>query len=88
LDTREPIFGAVYDIATTGAARRVVTSPLKKPVQDAAKQHPSHSGPSQAQQAMHRIQQEQKAKDYANSFDAKRAAAHAASRNKNKRSFE
>jgi hypothetical protein len=90
LDTREPVFGAIYDIATTGAARRVVTAPLKKTAHDAANQHPVHAGPGPAQQAMHKIQQEQKSKAHSQTFDAKRAAAHAASKNKIKfkRSFE
>jgi len=88
LDTREPVFKAIYDIATTGASRRVVTDPLKKTAHDAIQQHPTHSGPGPAQQAMNRIQQEQKAKEHAHSFDAQRAAAHAASRNKQKRDLE
>ena len=74
--------GAIYDIATTGAARRVVTAPLKKTAHDAANQQPVRGGPGPVHQAMNRIQQEQKAKEHAQSFDAKRAAAHAASKKK------
>ena len=78
------MFKAMVDLATHGPARRVITAPLKKTVNDAIDQHknPSRSGPGPAQVAMAKIRQDQKAKDYANSFDAKRAAAHAASRSK------
>jgi hypothetical protein len=82
LDAREPVFGAIYDIATTGAARRVVTAPLKQTAQDAANQHPAHSGPGPAQAAMNKILQEQKSSSQTQSFDAQRAAAHAASKHK------
>ena len=80
--------GAIYDIATTGAARRVVTAPLKKTAHDAANQQPIRAGPSPAHQAMNRIKQEQKAKEHAQSFDAKRAAAHAASKKKRDLGYE
>jgi uncharacterized membrane protein len=82
LEAREPVFGAIYDIATTGAARRVVTAPLKQTVQDAATQHPAHYGPGPAQAAMNRILQENKSSSSSQSYNAQRAAAHAASRNK------
>ena len=78
------MFKAAIDLATHGPARRVLTAPLKKTANDAVDQHkhPLQSGPGKANEAMAKIRQEQKAKDYAKSFDAKRAAAHAASRSK------
>ena len=82
MDTREPVFKAIYDIATTGAARRVVTDPLKKTGQNAANSQPVRGGPGPALKAVNRIVQEQKAKEFAQSSEAKRAAAHAASKNK------
>ena len=78
------MFKAALDLASHGPARRVLTAPLKKIANDAVDQHkhPLQSGPGRANEAMAKIRQEQQAKAYANSSDAKRAAAHAASRSK------